>query len=203
MKKILAVLLSIMMIFGTVAFSASAASADAIPTADILSGNLPGNLVFNADDNLVFVFKFTGGTMYTGQWELTTSGLVYNEGITNTYIMVADNGNKLLSVTDKIWMPSIIPPSGQAFNGWFCSNGPDAGKTIAANAWYEIPDAAAGMVIEFTANVSPAEPEEDTMTTIMNILIKIFGTIIGIVVYTGNVEQGIALMEEMLGSILG
>ncbi len=100
-------------------------------------------------------------------------------------------------------MPLIIPPSGQTFNGWFCSNGPDAGKTIAANAWYEIPDAAAGMVIEFTANVSPAEPEEDTMTTIMNILIKIFGTIIGIVVFTGNVEQGIALMEEMLGSILG
>ena len=40
------------------------------------------------------------------------------------------------------------------------------------------------------------------MATILGILIKVFGAIIGIVMYQGDTEAGVALMEKVLGGIL-
>ena len=42
---------------------------------------------------------------------------------------------------------------------------------------------AAGEVIEFYASYIPAEVEEDTFASVLNILIKVFGAIAGIILY--------------------
>lgn len=70
-----------------------------------------------------------------------------------------------------------------------------------ADSYIQLPDNCAGEVVFFQAQWDVVE-EEDTLGTILGILIKVFGAIIGILMYQGDTEAGAALMEKVLGGIL-
>ena len=56
-------------------------------------------------------------------------------------------------------------------------------------------------MISLRATYIAAEPEEDTFAKVFDILAKIFGTIIGLIAYSGDTEAGIAFVRKVFGGI--
>ena len=77
-----------------------------------------------------------------------------------------------------------------------------SGTVIAGGTQFELPSNCAGQILTFNARYTAGVAEEDTLGTILGILIKVFGAIIGILMYQGDTEAGAALMEKVLGGIL-
>lgn len=206
MKKVLAVLLSVMMLFGALSISSSAASVD-----QYFQGSAP---LVNPNTQVIITFDLAGGTMKNGVWvynssKTPTPGFEWVENFSGaTYIMLPQDETAMKPGTP-ITLPVVTPPSGRQFDGWYCYGvGGDytQGSTYAANSAYYIPSGTAGSIIEFRAAYSPATIEPDAMETVMNILIKVFGTIIGLL-FLGDesnpAEAGMAMMEKLLGSLMG
>ncbi len=193
MKKVLAVVLAVMMLFATVAVGASAVTVNE----QWFGGEDP----IATQDQVVFYFYFNGGTnkgvlpVYnttTGNFVETAAGEV-----SGTYIMLpADDAVQKAGYY--ITLPQVTPPDGRSFAGWQCMT--DRQYYVGGTQW-AIPVNAGGTIIEFQAAYDAAEAEEDTLQTILGILIKVFGAIIGIVLYSGNTDQGVAMMEKVLGGI--
>ncbi len=203
MKKVLAVLLSVMMLFGALSFSSSAVS---------VSQHFDSHLV-DRNTQVIITFDLAGGTMKNGVWVYNTSkqpkpDFEWVEGFDDpTYVMLPMDKDSMKPGTP-ITLPVVTPPAGYQFDGWYCygiAGDYTQGSTYAANSAYYIPLGTAGEVIEFRAAYSPATIEPDTMETVMNILIKVFGTIIGLL-FLGDeanpAEAGMQMMEQLLGSLL-
>ncbi|MBQ8503665.1 MAG: hypothetical protein IJ491_05235 [Clostridia bacterium] len=202
MKKILSVILAVMMLFGALSVGASAASI--YPDQWHQSGLV-------ADNQAVLVFNLNGGTLKstaivynstTGQFE-EVSG--FNEA---TYYMLPAQGNPTAhTVGTVIVLPDVIPPTGYSFAGWQYRDADGLLQQPGALANFYIQDwIFTGNnygKVEFTAVFTPAEAEEDTLAKVMSILVKVFGAIIGIVLYGGDTEQGVALMNKVLGGVMG
>lgn len=197
MKKILSVVLAVMMLFSVMSVGASAASK--YPDQWHREG-------LANDDQAVLVFNIMGGTMRDPQYVYDpVNGVQLVSGVTGTYVMLPFNeeANKIGSV---IVLPIVTPQSGMAFLGWEYTDPSGLRHTLAGNSTFYITEAHfTGNqygVINFTAVYTSAEPEEDTMAMILSILTKIFGAIIGIVLYGGDTEAGVALMNKVLGGLL-
>lgn len=188
MKKILSVFLAMLMLFGALSIGASAVTAEDYADSALVNEN-----------QVVLVFKFNGGKSYGPQrvYNPTTNNFDSAQ-VEGDYIMIPYNESDLIVGTN-ITLPDVTPASGDKFIGWYCE---EDGKTyaVAANG-YEIPAYAGKEVITFTAWYKPAEPESDTLGTILGILTKVFGAIIGIVLYGGDTEAGVALMNKVLGGL--
>ncbi len=202
MKKVLAVLLSVMMLFGALSFSSSAASTS-IPYFNEINGN---PALANPRTQVIVVFQLLGGTLKSGVnvYDEETNKFTWVEGFDEpTYIMLPRNSEDL-KPESVIQLPAVTPPSGYSFDGWHCRGvaGIQEYATYAANSAFEIPAGSAGQVIEFRAAYSPAEIEPDTMETIMTILVKVFGTIIGLL-FLSDAQAGMEMMENLLGQLLG
>lgn len=205
MKKILAVLLSVMMIFGTVAFTSSAASSDAIDTNAIMAGYLPNGLVFDVEENVILVFNFKGGKITSDYvFETTATGFEMRTGISDSLIMVTTDGKTLIKEGDYVGLPFVNEaPGNQVHVGWQVVTAAALDYLdTPAPARYQIKEGSPSIII-FDAVYRQTEPEEDTMSTIMSVLVKVFGAIIGLIVFTGDMEAGQALVAEMLGGIMG
>lgn len=194
MKKILSVILAVMMLFGALSMGASAATTVTDPYVFIESGKVN-------QDQAVLVFNFNGGKSKNSVvvFDTSTNKPVY-EVVSGTYIMVPTADNELV-VGNDVTLPGVTPPSGSVFSGWYCEADGVTYTTVPNG--YTIPANAGQKVITFKAWYEPAEAETDVMATILGILSKIFGAIIGIILYNGDTEAGVALMEKMLGGILG
>lgn len=198
MKKILSVLLAVMMLFGALSVGASAAVTDPSDFYD--------DPRFNADQ-AIFVFNLNGGTMKMPQpvYNEQTGEFVLTEGITGTYYMLPQT-KTAHTVGTFIPLPDVVAPSGYNFAGWQYRDAqglyqqPGAGANFYIQDWIFTGNNYG--IVEFTAVFVAAEPEEDTLATVMNILIKVFGAIIGIVLYGGDTEQGVALMNKVLGGLM-
>lgn len=194
MKKILSVILAVMMLFGALSMGASAATTVTDPY-DFIEGNMVNQ------DQVVLVFNFNGGTSKTAVRVYdTTSKSFVSETVSGTYIMVPEKSNELV-VGNQITLPSVTPAEGSSFVGWYCEDDGVTYTTVPNG--YTIPAYAGQKVITFTAWYEPAEAETDVMATVLGILTKVFGAIIGIILYNGDTEAGVAMMEKMLGGILG
>lgn len=205
MKKVLAVLLSVMMLFGALSFSSSAVS-----TNQYFEGEAP---LVNRDTQVIITFDLAGGTMKNGVWVYNSAkadpGFEWIEGFDEpTYVMLPQDSGSMKPGTP-ITLPVVTPPAGYQFDGWYCygmAGDYTQGSTYAANSAYYIPLGTAGEIIEFRAAYSPATIEPDTMETVMNILIKVFGTIVGLL-FLGDeanpAEAGMQMMSNLLGSLLG
>ncbi len=195
MKKILSVILAVMMLFATMSISASASSF-----------NDQWHQAGMANDNqAVLVFNLMGGKMKNPVLERDESGVwVTTEGKTGTYVMLpqTEDAQKAGSV---VILPDVTPATGMSFSGWEYFDASGTRYVLGANGPFTIPEAAfTGNnygVIYFNATYASAAPEEDTMGTIINILIKVFGAIIGILFYGGNTEAGVAMMEKIFGGL--
>lgn len=197
MKKILAVLLSVMMLFGALSVGASAA----IDTSDpYLQGVLSKQVILS--------FNLNGGSIkggvrvYEGVDGNGDPVFSYDSNFTEgVYYMIPETADSQVAGASTVTLPRVNPPSGYAFNGWYCYL---TNETYAANRPFDIPAYAAGTVIEFAADYTRTEPEEDTMGSVMDILVKIFGTIIGLLFLQGEkdpVEAGMQMMEDLLENL--
>lgn len=204
MKKILAVLLSVMMLFGALSISSSAVS-----VSQYFEGPAP---LVNPDEQVIITFDLAGGTMKNGVWVYDTNiqpaDFVWKENVKGTYVMLPMDSESM-QCGMPVTLPVVTPPTGYQFDSWFCygvAGDYTRGNSYAANSAYYIPEGIAGKVIEFRAAYSPATIEPDTMETVMNILIKVFGTIVGLL-FLGDeanpAEAGMQMMQQLLGSILG
>ena len=201
MKKVLAVILSVMMLF-----SALSVGATALDTTDSYLSQV-------LEKQVILSFNLNGGSIkggvrvYEGLKEDPATGemvptFTYDSHYTDSvYYMIPETTTSGQGPNDTVTLPSVNPPSGYAFNGWYCYT---TNETYAANRPFEIPNYAAGTVIEFTADYSRSEPEEDTMAGVMEILVKVFGTIIGLLFLQGEadpVDAGMKMMEQLLSNL--
>lgn len=207
MKKILSVMLAIMMIFGALSVSASAA----VTNDEVLrewkntsnSTIVIQNKEYPKTDYVVLQFNFNGGTSYTDlpSYDTTTQSFV-NGKVSDTYLFLPGNGSNLGSPMpgNIITLPLVTPAEGDSFQGWYCV---ETGALIAGGGYFVIPENSGGSVYTFMAKYYPAEAPNDTLGMILGILMKVFGTIIGILFLDGSSAAGIELMEKMLGGLLG
>ncbi len=187
MKKILSVLLATLMLFSVLGVSASASS----------YMDYYGSLV-DPNTQVILTFDTNGGTMKNPVVVYDTQlGWVNETGFSGTYIMLPQSADTQ-KVGHYVTLPVLTAPSGYQFDGWYCY---EDGNTYAANGSYKIPAGSAGSLINFRAAYSPAAVEEDTMSTVFDILIKVFGAIAGIILYNGDTEKGVALFSKVLGAL--
>lgn len=192
MKKVLSLFLAIMMIFGALSVGASA-----IETSQWHGEGAPADY-----DQAVFVFYLNGGTLRDANYVYNekTGNLDWTEGasIKERYVMVPSSACPM-RLDDAVTLPAVVPPSGYAFDGWYDV----AEKKVcpAIIGGYEIGTEDVGKVVEFRAVYSPAQPEEDTMAKIMGILIKIFGTIVGLLFFDGDTELGQTELNRLFGDL--
>ena len=195
MKKVLAVLLSVMMLFSvlsvgtSVAFEGDEYTDEVLTKQVILSFNLNGGSIkggvkvyegVDAEGNPVFSYS--------------------NRYTDNMYYMIPDSETSQIP-GDIVTLPNVSAPSDYAFNGWYCYT---TNETYAANRSFRIPTYVKGGVIEFVADFSRTTPEEDTMGGVMNILVKVFGTIVGLLFLQGEadpVDAGMKMMENLLENL--
>ncbi len=200
MKKILSVLLAVMMIFGTLSIGASAAP-DAVTDEYHASGLVK-------DNQIIVLFDLNGGTMATAQiFYDKQAGWTYKEGITGLYYRLPREANAQVPGTS-IPLPDVTAPSGLKFSGWeFVDENNNqyvlgAGSPFYFEEWMLTGTNDTYGVVYLKARFTSAEAESDTLATVLGILTKVFGAIIGIVLYGGDTEAGVALMNKVLGGLL-
>lgn len=197
MKKVLALFLSVLMLFGSLSFAASADYSLDLESVREVRG---------LGNEVILSFDLNGGTIKGGvrEYSPTTNTFSWNEAyLENMYYMIPETAGSQLP-GDQVRLPSVTPPSGYVFNGWYCV---ETNATHPGNRIFTIPDdvSIAGSIVQLVADYSLAEPEEDEMAGVFNILVKVFGTIIGLLFLSdreeGAVEAGMQLMTDLLGSL--
>lgn len=197
MKKALSLFLAVLTIFGCLGIGAAADSYAPTPWHGEEGSGKPATY-----EQTVLTFDANGGTFKNSMlvYDTNTGSFTWSEAgkLTGTWAMVPQEPTAQIPGY-YVTLPVVDAPKGYQFAGWFCYLD---GNTYGANSNFKIPEGTAGTVIEFRAAHIPTEPEEDTMATVMGVLIKVFGAIIGILMYRGDTEAGVALMEKILGGIL-
>ena len=204
MKKVLALLLSVIMVFGALSVNAFAA------------GQTDYEELWNDTDSVygltheqaVLSFDLNGGKIKGGVWVYQNGKFSYVTNYSdNIYDMIPNNAKDSSKNSqtpgDEITLPPVTPPSDYTFNGWYCYL---TSETYPANYKFIIPEDAAGEVVHFMADYTLTVPEEDSMATVMDILVKVFGTIIGLLFYSNEygpsaTEFGMKIMTDLLGSL--
>lgn len=213
MKKILSVLLAVMMLFGVLAMTASAENFDMgySKAASCLRSEvgLGADEVFGrTEGQFVLVYFNTGGfatNSLVGMYDADAGcTVVQNPGYEGNFWLVPDDptSSYFIGQNGRIPLPRMLGNEVQSFEGWRClANGQSyvAGQTISITL-----DMVNNLgVVEFEPIAGYAQPEEDTMGTILGILIKVFGSIIGLLFCNGDVVAGQEMVSGILGGIVG
>ena len=192
MKKVLAVLLSVMMLFGALTFSTSAA--DSVGDRGSLIDTLRTTGVINSSQ-VVLSFDLQLGSIYGSMpvYNTATGKFEYKEGITGIYHMIPDNsqtitgtyGSKLHTAGTYVILPSVVPPEGKVFDGWEFRDSEGKVRVYSAASRFEIPAGeyqlyAEKAVLYFTAVYSPATIEGDIFDTILNVLLGLAGKVLAL-----------------------
>lgn len=208
MKKVLSVFLAVLMLFG--ALSVGSFAEDTTGTTPVTPPRAYHGW-WEKDggrctaEQVVIAFNLNGGT-------LKNEAQVYNEetdrfewkkgkDISGTYYMVPKDQTTMKGGMSVV-LPLVNAPDGKQFNGWEVEvcEGLSNHPSYAANCEFNIPVAASGTLIQMKASYSAADFEEPTITKVIGILKKVFGAIIGLIVYN-DTKQGIAFMERIFGDI--
>lgn len=220
MKKVLALFLAVLMLCGCFGVSASAADEETLGRYVDYFGE---GKVADPDKECIVIYYSGIGSFAEG-----TTHYSYNQGpipVGKNYKGVLVDapiyGSAPMTAHQGYHLKDLPAVEGYVFKGWrFCgyefNGGPvsyetndnrylrlvDGGTTVyPGDSWVLLPTNCGGKALRFEAVFMLGETE-DTMGTILNILIKVFGAIIGIVMYQGDTEAGAALMEKVLGGIL-
>ncbi len=192
MKKILSVILATLMLVSCFGVLASASIESDV-------NSFYDNNLADRDTEVICVFYPNGGKFknYCNVYDTSISDFRIVFDYDQTYIRLPSSLDPQYP-GHYVSLPVMSAPEGLQFDNWFCYYDK---QTYGANGSYKIPEGTAGRIIEFRAVYSPAEVEEDTFGMILDILIKVFGTIAGIILYNGNAEQGKMLFEQILGAL--
>jgi len=204
MKKVLSMLLAALMILSCMSVSAFAYEDPffAIPNeaGELEAGKVDGN------EKVVLHFDMNGGTAKFDQYVYDTDSghMVFTDKdkVPETYYIVpVDSYANKLGKGTMVSLPSVTPEKGNTFTGWQCTTEGYRGQYAAGTDTYQIPEDAHGIVISFVARYEPAEQETDTFAKVFDILVKVFGTIIGFLVYQ-DPETGKAVMKNLFAGIM-
>ena len=199
MKKVLSLVLAALMLLSCMSIS-------------VFAEDYPFFGPEGADKNNDAVLKFVlnNGTVKSGQYiyDRSTGKLNWTdpEDVPDTfYVVPIDNYDGMFEVGDYVTLPSVKGPKGWQFVGWQRNSGlqADADRSIypAGPNQYKIQEADRGMVVEFSAVYEQSEVEEDTFAKVFEILTKVFGTIIGLIAYNGNIQKGQDFMNKIFSSL--
>lgn len=221
MKKALSLFLAVLMLFGVLSIGASAEEIT-------VTGNLTNteNMYFGDGkvatmDQVVIKFNLNGGTLINPEQEFTldTDGFIKKvstvqsaNGTVGSFVKVPVNaaGQKdpdyMLPGT-YVDTPMVLAPNGYSFVGWEFTYSSSFGATqrdtcMAGDSWVIPADAKTPQIVNAYARMITTAPEEETMTKVMNILVKVFGSLIGLLLY-GSADAGQAFVSELFKSILG
>lgn len=193
MKKALSVLLAIMMLFGALSVGASAESS--ISTDKWHGPNGPATV-----EQVCLYFELNTGTLASEVvWNEETGELERQNNIKGIYVMVPQN-KEAMKPGNEVRLPSPDAPTNSKFDYWHCYYD---GNDYAGGGNYIIPKGTAGQTLRFRAKYSPTVLEEDSMSKVIGILVKVFGAILGLLLYAGDTAKGVAFMEKILGGIMG
>lgn len=209
MKKVLSVFLAILMLCGALSVGSFAEGTTTVDPStapsyyDWWGEGGPCN-----SKQAVLSFKLNGGVLKNDVqvYDFNTGSFVWMSGkdVTGTYYMVPQNSD-LQNAGDYVTLPTVTPPSGLQFVGWdvisCIADQSLVGNTFGGSGRFVIPTNAGKTLIQFVARYVAAEQEEDPMTKVMNILFKVFGAIIGILVYKGDTAAGVELMKKIFGGL--
>ncbi len=197
MKKILSVMLAVMMLFGALSIGVSAVEPDYFWDLTLKDG-----VTVSEGTHAILTFDFAGGTSTNALsvYDTSAAGFVSVEGVGDKYIMLpGSKSDCYLTANSTVKAPFVDAPEGYKFNGWYCYADNEyyvAGEKITIQKeWI-------GDVIEFEAAYIPAKVEGDTMKTVLGVLTKVFGTILGILFLDGSSAAGIELVEKLLAGIM-
>lgn len=209
MKKVLSVFLAVLMLFG--ALSVGSFAEETTGTTPVTPPKAYhdwwGEGGPCSADQVVIAFNLNGGTLKnetqvyneeTGKWEWKQG-----KDISGTYYMVPQNKDVMKGGMSVI-LPLVTAPDGKQFNGWECEVCVDSSvvrQSYAANCEFNIPVAARGTLIQMKASYSAADVQPETIDKVVEILMKVFGTIIGLIAYEGDTKKGIAFMEKVFGGL--
>ena len=195
MKKVLAVLLSVMMLFGALTVGTSGAFDGDSYTDEVLTSQVILSFNLNAG-------SIKGGVhVYEGLDAEGNPVFSYNNNYMESMYYMIPSSDESQRPGDIVTLPNVSAPADHAFNGWYCYL---TNETYAANRSFRIPTYINGGVIEFVADFSRTTPEEDTMGTVLDILVKVFGTIVGLLFLQGEadpVEAGMQMMGNLLDNL--
>ena len=204
MKKVLSVFLAALMLFSCMAISASAEDSYSY---------FGGDHGADSSKQCVLMFRLSGGTCKSGQYVYdTTTGTstyVQAEDVPQVFVVVPDASKpadaKLFLKDSSVTLPSVEGPKGQSFVGWqrvpAMSGDTDNGTYTTVPGAYVVKEVDIGRVVEFRAVYQEAKMEEDTFAKVFGILIQVFGTLIGLIAYQGNIEKGQDFMKKIFSSI--
>lgn len=194
MKKILSVMLAIMMLFSTMVLGTSALN--------IGGKELAGN-------QAVVILYFGNGYSESSLFVYDSSSNSFNltSNVTGTYYYLPGNGTSCndMKAGDRVYLPRVISNDAtKVCDGWELLEGTINGQEkFVVGDFIKLPDDCGGKVYEFQAIYGNTVPEEDTMATVLAVLMKVFGTIVGILFLDGNSAAGVELMQGVLGGLLG
>lgn len=196
MKKILSVMLAVMMLFGALSIGASA-----VTGSEFWGTTVKDGITVSEGTHAILTFDFAGGssTNALNVYSTEKGGFVNTENVDGVYVMLPGSKSEYtLKSGSSIKTPFVEAPEGYKFNGWFCYANSEyyvAGEKVEISAdWI-------GDVVEFEAQYVPAKVEGDTLKTILGVLSKVFGTVIGILFLDGSSAAGIELVEKLLANI--
>lgn len=210
MKKVLSVFLAVLMLFG--ALSVGSFAEETTGTTPVTPPRAYhdwwGEGGPCTKTQAVLSFNLNGGSLKaeTQVYNEETGKFEYKAGkdVTGVYYMVPKDPSTM-NGGQGVSLPEVVAPDGWQFNGWYCEVCPCDTKcetqTYAAVSVFNLPKNCGGYLIQFRASYSPATIEEPTLTKVVGILMKVFGTIIGLIAYEGDTKKGIAFMEKVFGGL--
>ena len=211
MKKALSLFLAVLMLFGALSVSAFATDGT------VVNPQYFGKYA-DANTQVIVDFSITNGTLDDRSYLVMNeqgNGFSWVKGtdISGTYTMYAVNTVGQYDATVMVPGYTIVMPGVKAANGWSCggwkityvdvNNVPQTVTTGAGSeAFWTIPrDTKPGQIILARAIMNQTEPEEDTLGKILGIMTTIFGALLGIIMFKGDTEAGVAMVQKVLGGI--
>ena len=203
MKKILSVILAVMMLFASMSIGASAETYEGVngdTSEGVYDGTYEGFVVpktFDSTKDVILVLRFGTGTCkdYITVYNQDIADYEQVTGVGGEFVLVG-NG---VSANRSYILPYVTPAEGNSFNGWYSladgraySAGPTGGYTIPNTP---------GKVIILEAQYYPSAADGDTLGTILGVLTKVFGAILGILFYGGDTESGVAMMDKIFSGL--
>ena len=190
MKKLLAVILTVLTLFSVLGVGASAQS------------NVGGYWGTYADKNsqTILVFYPNGGTFKSvvEVYDANSRQFVETLNYAGTYTMIPKD-YRPMTAGSMVTMPDLAAPSGYAFSGWQCVQTREF--FVAGPNSFEVKAEHIGQILTFQPILVASAPEEDTFGTILNLLVKVFGTIAGIVIFGGDPEAGVDLFNKLFSAL--
>ena len=203
MKKVLAVLLVVMMLFTSLSMGASAVAPEVAKeyyTSLKNAGILKKDQVIVSFDLLLSGAKFT---YPVSVYDENTNTFINTQDITGVYYMVPNNkdisSSSYMTPGSSIILPQVTPPEGKDYRGWQYTEFGGSTHVLAPGSNFIIPEGSSSFgVICFTAVFTTGEIKGDILDTLVSVFITIVSKLAGLL----NLGIDEETIQNLLGNLL-